>query len=80
MLIPNSSVSPKRTPLDSAAGKQRRESLGVVVAALRPRGIGPGRAAELRADGDQRLVEQPTLLQVLKEPAIARSTRRALGR
>ena len=45
-------------PLDSAAGEQGRERLGVVVAALGSRGIGPRRPAKLGANGDQRRVEQ----------------------
>ena len=66
--------------LDSAAGEQGRERLGVVVAALGSGGIGPRRPAELGADGDQRRIEKPRAFRSLISAAIAWSTRRALGR
>ena len=41
--------------------------------------VGPGGPAEFRADGHQRLVQQPALFEVFKRPAIARSTAQGLG-
>ncbi len=51
-------------PLDAAAGQPGAEALRVVVAAV---GLGAGRAAELGAPDDDRLVEQPALLEVLEQ-------------
>src|SRR5205807_241474 len=50
--------------LDAAAGQQAAERSGVVVAPLRARGVGVGRTAELRTNGDQRLAEQAAPLQI----------------
>ena len=69
-----------RSPFDPGAGQEGGERLGVVVAALGPGRVGPRRAAELGADGQQRLVEQAALLQVRIRRRARWSTRRALGR
>ena len=55
------------TALDAAAGKPHRKSIRIVVAALRGRQLGGGRAAKLTAPQDQRFIEQATLLQVLEQ-------------
>ncbi len=50
------------SPLHARPGQQRRERLGIMVAALGVGAVGPGGPAEFGADGHQGLVEQPALL------------------
>ena len=51
-------------PLTPAPASSDRERLGVMVPALGAGAVGPGGAAELGADGHQRLAQEPALLQV----------------
>ena len=53
--------------LDAAAGHPHREAVGVVVAAGALGVFGGRLAAELAAPDDERLVEQPALLQILEQ-------------
>ncbi len=51
--------------LDAAAGQPGAEALRMMVAAV---ALAPGRAAELRAPDDERLVQQAAPLEVLQQP------------
>src|SRR5579883_3504606 len=60
-------LAKRETSPHAGTGQERRERLGVMVAALALAVVGPGGAAELGADGHQRLAQEPALLQVLQQ-------------